>query len=312
MNDLETRLREELGRLPAAAPIMPLDTPRLVRRRRARTLVSAGLVAVALFLGVAVVSRPGALPTTVRPAATPDVPDRSSRTSASPFAHDTGTASDAPTPSGAVRFGSPPGDGWAYLDPIVEPTWSGDSIVQPVYGVDATPYVDLESPSPVAGKKIVLTYGTVAGAEFSLAAYNTTGDAGSNGSGTLELFWGHAAMGADPGEYGGGSSLGAGLRSGEDLSLLLDARSPRSGAPFEVLYGWTSLKVDHLDIRMDDGWTQRVQVQRAGPVSGYGWVLAFIPKGLGAAVAVTAGGQALSSWPLCVGGGAGVAPTCPS
>jgi hypothetical protein len=215
------------------------------------------------------------------------------------------------TPPPRDRFGSPPGEDWDYLDPIVEPVASGDTIVEPVYGVDAIPYVDLLMPSPVVGKKIVVTYGTVGGEEFSLAAFNTNGKYDTDRGGVLELSWGHAYTDTDPGSIDGGSSIGAGVPPGEELSLLLDPRQDENGTRYQALYGWTSMQVDHVEIRMEDGWTERVAVQHAGPVDGFGWVLAFIPRGLGAAVPVTAAGLELTWSPLC-DGHSSEAPTCPS
>ncbi len=213
-----------------------------------------------------------------------------------------------PPPDGS--FGQPPGEEWTYLEPIVRPTVDGDIAVTQVYGGDFTPYVDLELPSPVIGKKIVVTYGKVGGDPFSLAIYQTNGKWGYNDVGQIELFWGRAWTDTDPGDYGGGSGLGAGMQQGEDLALLVDPRHASDGSRFQVVYGWTSLRVDHVEIRLEDGWTQRVSVSHAGPVDGLGWMMAFVPTAMGAVVPVTADGAELRRWPICVSSGAGEAPTC--
>jgi hypothetical protein len=79
------------------------------------------------------------------------------------------------TPPPPGRLGSPPGDSWEYLDPIVRAEPTGDRVVDIAWGGSFTPYVDREVPSPVSGKKIVVTYGRAGGLEFALAVYDTNG-----------------------------------------------------------------------------------------------------------------------------------------
>jgi hypothetical protein len=214
------------------------------------------------------------------------------------------------TPPPPGRMGSPPGDSWEYLDPIVRAEPTGDRVVDIAWGGSFTPYVDLELPSPVSGKKIVVTYGRAGGLEFALAVYDTNGRYDSDGGSVAQLSWGHAYTESDLGEVLGVSSLEAGVPPGQDVSLVLAPRRAPDGTRFEFVYGWASDRVDHVEFRMQDGWTQRVPVEHAGPTDGYGWVIAFIPDELGAAVPVTSDGRELARWALCVDEQG--APVCPS
>lgn len=214
----------------------------------------------------------------------------------------------APPP---IVLGTQPGDDWDYLRPIARPAPTGDSAVDVRYGGDVTPYVDREDPSPVIGQKIVVTYGTADGLTWGLSSYQTNGRWGSNDVGALALFFGHAASGSDPGQMDGGRVVSAEVPHGEAMSLGVDPRQGQGGSGFLVVFGWVSTEVDHVDIAMQDGWTQQVPVEHAGPVD-MGWILAFVPSEAGTATPVTADGSTLQRAAICAPNGQAVPPSCPA
>jgi hypothetical protein len=101
-----------------------------------------------------------------------------------PSVHQVASISGATSPA-PFSVGPPSDRYWGVVAPLAVPTYEGDAWIEPRFGGDFLPYVDVvDDNEGVVGKKWVLTYGAVGGDRFSLTSRPT-------GEGTTipELRW---------------------------------------------------------------------------------------------------------------------------
>jgi hypothetical protein len=271
MNATETKIREALEHHVGPQPLrtMPTGTRPRVRRRQARWVAGvAVMVGAATFASVAVLR-------------------------------------SLPGPGG-------PADGGTIVkdDPLefVPAGWPAVDIGNPADGYTMPPDV-----AGAAGGVRVIASGTVDGAGFSYESFVSNG----TDSGSGDACSGFAGPGLDefaspdpqpPGAVGGISSgtcaHAQGVPGRTDL-YVGGQQDPQQAPGIVATYGFASERVDHLEVRLDDGRT--VDIPLLGSPPGWNGIQAYLffpPEGAtGTLTAFSAGGTPLARAPICVANG---------